>query len=189
MKEEEIAFSNLFGAFSLILSKEIDESLLIKLQPLQESLKSLGVDFEGLNLRELRAEYTEIFIINVPPYESVFLGENNRFMDFPAFEVLGHYKEYGYHPNTSGLAVMYPDHIGLEFGFISLLFERLARGEYSKKLVSDIEEFLTYHILRWLPILYATLKLNFNYSIYTKILEGSMEVSVEALNYIRGIKL
>jgi TorA maturation chaperone TorD len=189
MIAEEVAISNITGALSLFLVKELDYETIKKLDSLREFLLNAGIDLYNLNVNDLKIEYTDIFIVNIPPYESVFIGPNNRFNDIPAFEVLEHYKKFGYYPKLEGLAVMFPDHAGLELGFLSILFEKIIAEGYSKDLIEGIDEFLTYHILRWFPILYATLKVNYKDSIYTKIIKLAVDVSVEALNYIERVRL
>jgi len=162
-------YANLFGALGYLLVKELEDVGPIK--PLLPALEELGVAVPS-DLDSLRSEYAEVFIINIPPYESTFTSPQNRLWDAAAFEVWGHYKEAGFVPDLHKARVVAPDHVGLELLFLSLLYE--------EGRMDMVEEFLSMHILRWVPSLYAAVEVNFPKSFYAKVLKAAVDLATEA---------
>jgi TorA maturation chaperone TorD len=108
-------------------------------------------------LPALRAEYTRTFLMNVHPYESVYLDESGMLNTELSGSVLGHYREHGFGSGASR-ATGAPDHLGLELEFMSHLIEReaAARRAESAAVAASIQvdqvHFLEAHLLRWGPI-------------------------------------
>jgi TorA maturation chaperone TorD len=105
----------------------------------------------------LRVEYTRTFLMNVHPYESVYLDESGMLNAPTSAAVLAHYREHGYDPpdlSSSGA----PDHLGLELGFMAQLVDRTAaarragNGAVAGALLDEQRHFLEAHLARWVPI-------------------------------------
>ncbi|AFA39084.1 putative component of anaerobic dehydrogenase [Pyrobaculum oguniense TE7] len=164
-----IHYANLIGALGYILVKELED--VEPIRPVLPFLRELGVEIPR-DLERLRSEYADIFIINIPPYESAFTSQANRLWDAAAIEVWGHYKEAGFQPDLAKARALAPDHVGLELLFLSILLERGLRDM--------ADEFLSMHILRWVPQLYAAVELNYPKSFYAKVLKAALDLSIEA---------
>ncbi len=161
--------SNALGGLALFLYKELDAStlnLIRQVETLEKLLAAVG------DLEDLKSHFVEVFIINVPPYESVFM--ESRMWGSSAFEVWGHYKEMGYAPRMEG--VVGPDHVALELAFFSIL---LAEHMKSGCCEDALLEFAEAHLMRWLPLLRATLEVNFPTSPYTAAVRIAEELVEE----------
>ena len=174
-------YANLIEAFSALLTRELDGETLRVLDPLRPILEEmLRPSPWRLDPQWLASEYADVFIINVPPYESAFLGPNARLWDIPAFEVWGHYLEHGYKPDLARARVVAPDHIGLELAFLSILLRDVPRTREA------VDEFLSMHLLRWVPMMLAVLKVDFPASPYTAWVESLLDLLVQLYRALEG---
>lgn len=132
--------------------------------PLAQAIEELPVFGQALAdsggpsaLPSLRAEYTRTFLMNVHPYESVYLDESGMLNTPLSGGVLEHYREHGYEPEAATTTGA-PDHLGLELGFMAHLVEREAatrcagNGDVAEALRADQLHFLADHLVRWAPI-------------------------------------
>jgi TorA maturation chaperone TorD len=104
-------------------------------------------------LEDLLWEYTRLFIgpykLPCPPWESVYTSPKKLMMQNAAEEVREIYNEGGLTMNAANIM---PDHIGAELNFLSVLFHGI-NYETEKKdyYISITEQFLTEHIMKWVP--------------------------------------
>jgi TorA maturation chaperone TorD len=106
-------------------------------------------------LAELRVEYTRLLIINVLPYESVFVDERVMLNTDASASVYEAYVEADYYPADQ---VGAPDHVGLELGFLGHLAgaEAVALAAQDAEAVARSrtrqQRFLTVHLGCWAPV-------------------------------------
>lgn len=106
-------------------------------------------------LAALRVEYARLFLLNAPPYESVWLGNRPMLNTEPTFRVQEAYLAGGYSPAGQVAA---PDHVGLELAYVG----HLAAAEAIAATAADAEgvgslqrlqrRFLIGHLGRWGPV-------------------------------------
>ena len=96
---------------------EVDERLLAALRDTPLLGATLVGDDAAL-LAALRVEYTRLLIVNVLPYESVFVDERVMLNTDATAAVFEAYREADYRPAGQ---VGAPDHVGLELGFLGHL--------------------------------------------------------------------
>ena len=105
----------------------------------------------------LRADYARCFLMNVPPYESVYLDESGMLNAATSGGVLGHYQEHGFE-SEAARATGAPDHLGLELEFMAhlvgraLAAERIGQRAVAASLASEQAHFLAEHLARWVPL-------------------------------------
>lgn len=130
-------FSNILKPFFKSMKEFPPETLLEKIQ----------IDF----VKVVRAIRKEDGII--PPYESLWRGEE-RVMGKYSEEVLEFYRKSNINFDFNGEA---PDHIGVEFKFMSLLCsmedKKLKKEDLESAIkIKEIErKFLYEHLIKWIP--------------------------------------
>jgi TorA maturation chaperone TorD len=136
---------------------EVDDGLARALSDVPvfgEALTASG----GLDaLQALRVEYTRTFLMNVHPYESVYLDESAMLNTARSSSVLQHYRRHGLDPSDA--AAGSPDHLGLELEFMASLIDQEAAAraagdiDAADALKDEQVHFLQEHLLQWGPIL------------------------------------
>jgi TorA maturation chaperone TorD len=133
---------------------EVDARLLVALRATPEFGGALAGDDAAL-LARLRAEYARLFLLNAPPYESLYLDEQMLLNTAATVAVVEAYRDGGYSPAGQ---VGAPDHVGLELAFVGHLAlveaDALARGNAAAVAGSRARQraFLAAHLGRWTPI-------------------------------------
>jgi TorA maturation chaperone TorD len=133
---------------------EVDARLLAALRATPEFAATLAGDDDAL-LAALRAEYARLFLLNAPPYESVYVDEAMLLNTAATVAVVEAYRAGGYSPAGQAGA---PDHVGLELGFLGHLAAvesgALARGDVPAAAENRTRQrrFLAEHVGRWAPI-------------------------------------
>jgi len=133
---------------------EIDAPLLAALRHTPEFGTALAGDTTAL-LPPLRAEYARLFLLNAPPYESLFVDERMLLNTAATVAVVAAYRDAGYSPAGQ---VGAPDHVGLELAFLGHLAgmeaDAWARDDATGTAASRARQraFLTAHLGRWAPI-------------------------------------
>jgi TorA maturation chaperone TorD len=108
-------------------------------------------------VQALRAEYTRTFLMNLHPYESVFVDDSGLLNTPSSGAVLRHYRERAFESRALP-QVGAPDHLGLELEFMAYLVEREAdarragdAGE-AGSFRADQLHFLEAHLVKWAPL-------------------------------------
>ena len=110
-------------------------------------------------LDELKAEYTRLFVgpdkLVAPPWESVYRGEDAMLFQEVTLKVRETYKRFGLQPE--GYPHVADDSLALELAFMAKLAERALEDLHNadevglSRLLESSEEFLTQHLLAWIP--------------------------------------
>jgi putative dimethyl sulfoxide reductase chaperone len=136
----------------------------------------------GEALQELRAEYARLFLLGVPPYESVYLDESGLLNTAQSAAVLEHYRQHGFEPPALR-SVGAPDHLGLQLDLMAHLLDlqsvHLQTGEPVREaaLQHDLRHLLDEHLTRWAPIV-GRLLVESSVSAFYRALGESIEVFV-----------
>ena len=122
-------------------------------------------------IRDLRAEYAALFLAVGKPYkakerlltsESAYLGKHRMYYDKPFSEVRHTYGESGFEKNKDFLEP--EDHIAVELDFMVNLRRRTHLSLDAEKVESALrylklqKEFLTDHMVKWVPDLCESMK-------------------------------
>jgi TorA maturation chaperone TorD len=133
---------------------EVDARILAALRETPEFGAALAGDDAAL-LSRLRAEYARLFLVNVAPYESLYVDEAMLLNSAATAAVVAAYRDGGYSPAGQ---VGAPDHVGLELAFVGHLAaaeaDAKARGEAPVVAISRARQraFLAEHLGRWAPV-------------------------------------
>ncbi|HEV09129.1 MAG: TorD/DmsD family molecular chaperone [Sulfurihydrogenibium sp.] len=165
---ENQARINMYSFLSRLFVEEVDEELLNKIKNTPELLELFPntKDWELFNTKplkqlideELNVDYTTIFILNVYPYESVFMNDEGHINPTPTNPTLQFYLENGYEVDLNKTRVLSPDHLAIELEFmITLIKEQLTaysinNQEEERKYLDLQKRFMENHILQWMPI-------------------------------------
>ncbi|WP_456401086.1 TorD/DmsD family molecular chaperone [Persephonella sp.] len=166
--EELQARLNMYGLISRLLIEEIDVETLRKIKENPEILELFPEtknwdlfyekDLDKLIKEDLNVDFTTIFLLNVYPYESVFIhdeGHINPTVTNPTFMF---YKDAGYTIDMNKTRALSPDHIGVEMEFMMNLIneeieaEREGDTKAVERLRSIQKNFLEKHLGYWGPI-------------------------------------
>jgi TorA maturation chaperone TorD len=82
----------------------------------------LGVEVNGIRPDELAVAYTDLFLLNVYPYASVFLDLHGEMNGVRSQEILALYQHFDYQPESLAQAGA-PDHLGLLLGLLAYIPE------------------------------------------------------------------
>lgn len=145
-------------------------------EPVKDSLRKLDdffSDFSGKSWEELEeivsVEHTRLFrgvkqhYSPPPPYESVYMGENGRVFGDISIQVQGCYRRFGLDLITE-MQGEPPDHLSFELEFMYSLCEQEADAwksgdeDEAQKLMVAEKQFLTEHLMAWLPAFSSKLK-------------------------------
>jgi len=166
--EEAQARANMYGFLSRLLIEEVDEDLLRNIKENPDLLEMFPntkewdlfykKDLKDLINEELNVDFTTVFLLNVYPYQSVFMhdeGHINPSVTNPAFMF---YKEHGYSIDLSKTRALAPDHIAVEFEFMMTLIneeiEHLKKENYEEanKVRKLQKKFIKEHLGQWAPV-------------------------------------
>ena len=108
---------------------------------------------------QLKGEYTRLFIgpakLPAPPWESVYVGKERLLFQESTLKVRNWYRKY--HVLPSDYPHVADDHLALEMDFMGRLCDLCLKAVESSErdkiqsILSDQKEFLTQHLLKWIP--------------------------------------
>ncbi len=166
--QENQARINMYAFISRLLVEEVDEKLLENIKNNKEILELFPntkqwETFYQKSTKEiidedLNIDYTTIFILNVYPYESVFMNDEGYINPTPTNPTLQFYLENGYEVDLNKTRVLSPDHLALELEFIITLIQEQLKSysmnniEEEKRYLDLQRKFMENHILQWAPI-------------------------------------
>jgi len=167
IKETE-ARINMYGFLSRLFIEEIDEDTLRKIKENPDILDMFPKtkeweDFYKKDLKklideDLNVDFTTIFLINVYPYQSVFMHDEGYINPTVTNPALMFYQEHGYSIDLTETRALAPDHIAVEFEFMMTV----AKDELEALNQENIEEadrlrniqkkFIEEHLGQWAPV-------------------------------------
>jgi len=163
--QEVQARINMYGLLSRLFIEEIDVDTLKKIKENPQLLdlfpktKQWRQFFEKepqkLIEEELNVDFTTVFLLNVYPYESVFMNDEGYIDPSVTNPALIFYREHGYSIDLNKTRALSPDHIAVEMEFMMTLvkeeLDALKQGdtEKVKKLKEIQKKFLEEHLANW----------------------------------------
>jgi len=191
---------NMYGLLSRLLIEELDEETLRKIKETPEILDlfpntkewQLFWEKEPKQLIEedLNVDFTSIFILNVYPYESVFLNDEGYINPSITNPTLQFYLEHGYEIDLNKTRALSPDHLAVELEFMmNLIQEELnafAREDYKeeKRYLNLEKEFMEKHLLQWAPIYFMAARDMAETPFYYDVCQLALEFILSDYEYI-----
>lgn len=156
---------NMYGLLSRLFIEEIDEQTLRKIKETPELLdlfpktkewdKFNEKDIKQLIEEDLNVDFTTVFLLNVYPYESVFMNDEGHIDASITNPTLVFYREHGYSIDLNETRALSPDHIAVEMEFMMTLakeeLEALQKGnqQEAERLRKIQKQFLEEHLANW----------------------------------------
>ena len=195
---------NMYGFLSRLLIEEIDPFTLNKIKENEDLLELFPntkewkdfweKDTMKLVEEDLNVDFTTIFILNVYPYESVFVNDEGHINPTITNPTLIFYREHGYSIDLNKTRALSPDHIGVELEFMMNLIQEelnaLAREDESevKRLREIQKKFLEEHVGNWtVPYLLAVKDIA-ETPFYYDVADATLEFLMSDLEYLYNLE-
>lgn len=198
--QENQARVNMYGFLSRLIMEEVDLNVLEVIKSKQEMLELfpatkewetfLTKDPKSLIEEELNVDYTTVFLLNVYPYESVFMNDEGHINPTLTNPTLQFYLEHGYEIDLNKTRVLSPDHLAVEMEFmITLINDQLnAYSVFNRdgeiKALQTQREFMEKHLLRWSPIYLLSAKDMAETPFYQDVCQTTLEFLLSDYEYI-----
>ncbi|RUM50514.1 MAG: hypothetical protein DSY47_01490 [Hydrogenothermus sp.] len=194
---------NMYGLLSRLFIEEVDPFTLAKIKENEDLLelfpntrewdKFWEKDVMKLVEEDLNVDFTTIFILNVYPYESVFVNDEGHINPTITNPTLIFYRDNGYSIDLNKTRALSPDHIGVELEFMMNLVQEelnaLAReDEKEVERVRKIQKkFLEEHLANWgLPYLLAVKDIA-ETPFYYDVADATLEFLMSDLEHISNL--
>lgn len=194
---------NMYGLLSRLFIEEVDPFTLAKIKENEDLLelfpntrewdKFWEKDVMKLVEEDLSVDFTTIFILNVYPYESVFVNDEGHINPTITNPTLIFYRDNGYSIDLNKTRALSPDHIGIELEFMMNLVQEelnaLAReDEKEVERVRKIQKkFLEEHLANWgLPYLLAVKDI-VETPFYYDVADATLEFLMSDLEHISNL--
>lgn len=194
---------NMYGLLSRLFIEEVDPFTLAKIKENEDLLelfpntrewdKFWEKDVMKLVEEDLSVDFTTIFILNVYPYESVFVNDEGHINPTITNPTLIFYRDNGYSIDLNKTRALSPDHIGIELEFMmNLVQEELnALAREDKKEVERVrkiqKKFLEEHLANWgLPYLLAVKDI-VETPFYYDVADATLEFLMSDLEHISNL--
>jgi len=191
---------NMYGFLSRLFIEEIDPFTLNKIKENEDLLelfpntkqwdKFWEKDAVKLVEEDLNVDYTSLFILNVYPYESVFVNDEGHINPTITNPTLIFYRENGYAIDLNKTRALSPDHIGVELEFMMNLIQdelnAIAREdeEEANRVRKIQKKFLEEHLANWgLPYLLAVKDIA-ETPFYYDVADATLEFLMSDLEYL-----
>ncbi|WP_457624477.1 TorD/DmsD family molecular chaperone [Persephonella sp.] len=200
MIEETRARINMYGLLSRLLIEEIDTQTLEKIRNSPELLelfpktkeweKFFTEDPKKLIEEELNVDFTTVFLLNVYPYESVFMHDEGHIDPTATNQTFLFYREHGYSIDLNKTRALSPDHIAVEMEFMMTLakeeLEALEKGNKAEanRLRKIQKKFLEEHLANWGIIYLLAAKDMAETPFYQDVCELSLEFILSDYDYL-----
>ncbi len=195
---------NMYGFLSRLLIEEVDPFTLNKIKENEDLLELFPntkewedfweKDTMKLVEEDLNVDFTTIFILNVYPYESVFVNDEGHINPTITNPTLIFYREHGYSIDLNKTRALSPDHIGVELEFMMNLVQEelnaLAREDENevKRLREIQKKFLEEHIGNWtVPYLLAVKDIA-ETPFYYDVADATLEFLMSDLEYLYNLE-
>ncbi|WP_457644086.1 TorD/DmsD family molecular chaperone [Persephonella sp.] len=166
--EELQARINMYGFLSRLLIEEVDLETLKKIKNNEDILEFFPntrqwdlfweKDEKKLIEEDLNVDFTTVFLLNVYPYESVFIHDEGHINPTVTNPTLIFYRENGFSIDLNKTRALSPDHIAVEMEFMmNLIQEELESAkkgneEDAKRWKNVQIKFLEEHLGNWGPV-------------------------------------
>jgi putative dimethyl sulfoxide reductase chaperone len=199
-KEDLLNRQSMYALTSRLLLLEVDDELMSTLLA-NEYYKSLFPNFlewkkykemklHDLVVAQINADFTDISVMHIIPYESFYLREDAMIESGGDNPVLAIYNSYDFRVDLGVARVMSPDHIGVELEFIFHLVTAQLRAfdegdlESVKTIMAIQEEFMREHLLQFAPMYLMAVATEAKTPFYHDVAKFSLEFILSDYEYI-----
>ncbi|WP_457640304.1 TorD/DmsD family molecular chaperone [Persephonella sp.] len=198
--EETQARINMYGLLSRLLIEELDVETLNRIKNTPEFLelfprtkeweKLHSKDTKKLIEEDLNVDFTTVFLLNVYPYESVFMHDEGHIDPTATNQTFLFYREHGYSIDLNKTRALSPDHIAVEMEFMMTLAQEELKAIESgnekeiHRLRNIQKQFLEEHLLNWGIVYLLAAKDMAETPFYQDLCELSLEFLLSDYEYL-----
>ena len=148
--------------------------------------------------KELRIDFTNLFILSSPPYESVLLDESGFLNSKVTDSVNDFFRHSGFNTSSNKIgqkfhSILSMDHISVELEFMSHLARNQCENLSDKKeqeyykYLNLSSNFLDNHLLKWVPIYLTAIERDSKTFFYKELCKWSLNFILDDRKYIEKI--
>ncbi|NPA13337.1 MAG: hypothetical protein GXO45_05065 [Aquificae bacterium] len=198
--DQALARANMYGFLSRLFIEELDEETLNRIKQNKELLNLFertkqwdsffNKDPKKLIEEELNVDFTTVFLLNVYPYEAVFVHDEGHIDPTATNPTFLFYREYGYSIDLTKTRALSPDHLAIQMEFMMTLAneeaEKLKEQDYkgAEKVRQIQKEFLEKHLANWGTVYLLSAKDMAETPFYKDLCEIAMEFILSDHEYI-----
>ncbi len=192
----------MYEFISRLFIQEMDENTLAKIEKLK-NFKDFFPEYFVWDKRQkmsryklinevLNADFTDISIMHLIPYETFYTREDGMIESGGANPVIQIYNEYGYRVDLDRARVVSPDHIGVELEFMKMLVDAQNKAQVQedieaiKKLKNEQKKFLKEHLLNFAPMYLINVAEQARTPFYKDAAKLALEFLLEDYEYLSG---
>jgi len=200
MKQELDNRIAIYALISRLMLVEVDETFLNDLES-DENLLGLFPNYKDWSKRkelsvdklieeEYNADFTNLFLMNLIPYESFYLSEEQMIESGEANPVVELYDALDFRVELEKARVVSADHIGVELEFMYMLCTALKKAldaddkEGVCELLLIQRGFLKDHLLEWMPLFLINAKRESRTPLYHDGTELTLEFILSDYEYV-----
>ena len=169
---------------------ESDENILALFPNYRDWTKRKEMSVNKLITEEYNADFANLFLMNLIPYESFYLSEEQMIESGQANPVVELYDALDFRVELEKARVVSADHIGVELEFMYMLCTALkkALGVGDKEGVCELlliqRGFLKDHLLEWMPLFLINAKRESRTPLYHDGTELTLEFILSDYEYV-----
>jgi len=169
---------------------ESDENILALLPNYRDWSKRKELSVAKLINEEYNADFTNLFLMNLIPYESFYLSEEQMIESGQANPVVELYDALDFRVELEKARVVSADHIGVELEFMYMLCKALQKALDANdkdgicELLLIQRGFLKDHLLEWMPLFLINAKRESRTPLYHDGTELTLEFILSDYEYV-----
>lgn len=200
MKQEIENRIAIYALISRLMLVEVDEDFLKQIES-DENILALFPNYRDWEKRkefsvdklieeEYNADFTNLFLMNLIPYESFYLSEEQMIESGQANPVVELYDALDFRVELEKARVVSADHIGVELEFMYMLCTALKKAldADDKDAVCELlliqRGFLKDHLLEWMPLFLINAKRESRTPLYHDGTELTLEFILSDYEYV-----
>jgi len=200
MKQEIENRIAIYALISRLMLVEVDKTFLMQLES-DENMLALFPNYKAWKKRETlsvdtlieeeyNADFTNLFLMNLIPYESFYLSEEQMIESGDANPVVELYDALDFRVELEKARVVSADHIGVELEFMYMLCTALKKAFDSDdqegvcELLLIQKGFLKDHLLAWMPLFLINAKRESRTPLYHDGTELTLEFILSDYEYV-----
>ena len=171
---------------------ESDENILALFPNYRDWSKRKEIPVDRLIAEEYNTDFTNLFLMNLVPYESFYLSEEQMIESGQANPVVELYDALDFRVELEKARVVSADHIGVELEFMYMLCTALKKAldsedqEGACELLLIQRGFLKDHLLEWIPLFLINAKRESRTPLYHDGAELTLEFLLSDYEYVNA---
>ncbi len=156
-----------------------------------------GFAVSETSLREMRVDFTNLFVLSSPPYEAALIDESGHLNAKTTDAVADFYRANGYNPGRGSAGLDHPsilamDHLSVELEFLACLADEEAlaweeSADSAREKLSAAAEFMDQHLMRWMPLYTAGVEEDAQTHLYRALAKWIREFAFSDRKYVAGL--